>query len=501
MAEPTALDGDIPSPSPRWREPALLALVFLAAFILRLWGISHAHGWDENVYLQNAELICCGKTNYNEIDSRPPLLSLLFAAAFKLWHSDYAAYLVTALLNALGPVFLYLAGRLFVGRRAAAIAGLLLAFTPFYVSVFPPTFVTMVTGHGLLSDSPTLTLLLLAFWLLLRGLEKDSAREFTAAGLVLALSVLMRFPALSSVGILALLALAAPRKLRAVAALALGFTLGMVPYLIWSRWQYGGFLATFLSGWDNFSGPGQSPFFYLQNSATIFGWVTLLGLLLWVASRLARLIREHRPPAWREAYLCLWAIALLLCFSLLHHKEPRYAMPAAPPLFLLAGLGLATLTRAPTRPLRIAGTATLAAILLCGFWPSRHRFDGPFVDHTVSEEMRVSAFLTATLPPHNVVYANFSYPDFGFYTSLPIEVLPEDGWGLYKTLNELPDHAALVAYKTFEGHPPEPSLAWLDANPHYTRIGEFPTMVIYRFATSSAPTPPAPTSPPPAPSR
>ena len=79
--------------------------------------------------LQNAELMCCGKNNYNEIDSRPPLLSLLFAGVFLLWHSDYAAYVVTALLNALGPVVLYLAGRMIVGPgRAAAIAALLLAF-------------------------------------------------------------------------------------------------------------------------------------------------------------------------------------------------------------------------------------------------------------------------------------------------------------------------------------------------------------------------------------
>ena len=118
------------------------------------------HTWDENVYLQNAELMCCGKNNYNEIDSRPPLLSLLFAGVFLLWHSDYAAYVVTALLNALGPVVLYLAGRMIVGRAAAAIAALLLAFTPFFVSVFPPVssgFVSFPTGHSLLTDSPALT--------------------------------------------------------------------------------------------------------------------------------------------------------------------------------------------------------------------------------------------------------------------------------------------------------------------------------------------------------
>ena len=102
-------------------ELVFVGVLFVAGFVVRVWGMSHRHGWDENVYLQNAELICCGKSNYNEIDSRPPLLSLLFAGAFRVWHSDYAAYLVTSVMNALGPVFLYLAGRMYVGRRAAGI--------------------------------------------------------------------------------------------------------------------------------------------------------------------------------------------------------------------------------------------------------------------------------------------------------------------------------------------------------------------------------------------
>src|ERR1041385_7650304 len=89
-------------------EAVLLFLLVAAAFIVRLWPVWKVHFWDEAVYLQNAEVICCGKLNYSELDSRPPLLSLLFAGAFKLWHSAYAASILTAALNALGPLVLYL---------------------------------------------------------------------------------------------------------------------------------------------------------------------------------------------------------------------------------------------------------------------------------------------------------------------------------------------------------------------------------------------------------
>jgi hypothetical protein len=95
-------------------EFAFVVLLMMAAFTLRIWSISKVHFWDEAVYLQNAEVICCGKANYSELASRPPLLSLIFAAVFLLWHHVYAACIATALLNALecGVVC-------FTARRAA----------------------------------------------------------------------------------------------------------------------------------------------------------------------------------------------------------------------------------------------------------------------------------------------------------------------------------------------------------------------------------------------
>src|ERR1019366_6272245 len=106
----------------------LLFLLVAAAFLVRIWGISKIHFWDEMVYLQNAQVICCGKINYSELDYRPPLLSLIYAGVVLLWRRIYAAGIVTAFLNALGPVFLYLSGGGLMGRLPSAIVALLLAF-------------------------------------------------------------------------------------------------------------------------------------------------------------------------------------------------------------------------------------------------------------------------------------------------------------------------------------------------------------------------------------
>jgi 4-amino-4-deoxy-L-arabinose transferase-like glycosyltransferase len=482
-------------------ECALVTLLTAAAFLVRLWGISRMHFWDENVYLQNAEYFCCGKHNYLEIDSRPPLLSLFFAGVFLFWNSDYAAWTVTALLNALGPVFLYLAGRKLIGKIPAAIAALLLAFCPFFVGVFSDGaggFVEDYSGHSLLTDCPALTLILLSFWLLLRALQKQTDLRFACAGFALAMAVLMRFGSLSSVGMLSLLILVANRRVRAVLACGVGFALGIGPYLCWSRLRYGAFLETFRNGWSNFGGPSESFFYYLKNSLVMLSWLTLAGLILWIirigwdiwnttkekdqVTYSENLLGKHRRR-W-EGFLLLWAVAVMIFFSSLSHKEPRYALPVVPPLLLLAGVGLGTLVEGRKSALRLAGGVALTAGLLCNFWPVHHRFDSSFIDDSVSEEMTVSEFLKHNVPPSTILYTNENYPDFAYYSDMTVDALPESGAKLYDELKHLPSYGILIAYKSSDDNNngvAEPSLAWLDSSPHFQRFREFPSMVLYKY--------------------
>jgi 4-amino-4-deoxy-L-arabinose transferase-like glycosyltransferase len=485
-------------------EYAFVVLLVAAAFVVRVWGLSKMHFWDENVYLQNAELICCGKNNYNELDSRPPLLSVLFAGAFLIWHSDYAAWIVSTLMNALGPAFLYLGGRKIAGTIPAVIASLLLAFTPFYAGVLrDPSgqFAFDFSGHSLLSDSPALTLILLSFWLLVRALRRQTDLRFALAGFGLGLAVLMRFGSLSSAGVLALLVLAAHRPVRAALACSAGFAAALGPYLGWSRFHYGGFLSTFYSGWHNVGGPAESPFYYVAHAVALLSWVTLLGLALWAVHATGEMWRQQKEGPqftsrrtflgqdsrrW-EGFLCLWAVALLLFFSALHHKELRYAIPVAPPLFLLAGIGLSSLLKGRRTVPRIAGIALLAGAFAYSIWPIRQRFDSGFIDDAVSEEMEVSDFLNHSLSPSTVLYTNMNYPDFAYYTKFKVDPLPEDSQGLYESLNDLPSDGVLIAYRQDEPDAPaEPAPGWLNSNPHYRRLRKFPSLVLYDYCVKVA---------------
>jgi hypothetical protein len=473
-------------------EWSFITLMVVSSFTLRVWGLSKVHFWDEAVYLQNAEVICCGKNNYSELESRPPLLSLMFAAIFLVWHHIYAADITTALVNALGPAFLYLSGRMIVGRIPAAIASLLLAFSPFFVGVFPSGFASDDTGNSLLTDCPALTIILLGFWLLLRALQRQSNLRFAWVGLVFALAVLMRFASLATVGVLSLLIVAVDRWWRAAIACAGGFLAGIVPYLCWSRLRYGGFFETFRRGWQYYEGERASPVFYARNFGTMFCWITLAGIVLWVG-RFAWQRRtplseratasDERPtglPRGLESFLWLWATLVLVFFFVLSHQEPRYAMPAAPPLFLLAGSGLAVLVVPRRTSLRVAGTVLILGMLVWTFLPDAQRFKLPLVNHAVTEEMEVSKFLNDSFPYDTVLYSNFNYPLFGYYTHLKIYELPETGPDLYDALDDLPSEGILIAYKNPE-IVPDPRPEWLRSNPHFQVIREFQSIVLYQY--------------------
>jgi 4-amino-4-deoxy-L-arabinose transferase-like glycosyltransferase len=469
------------------REATFLILVVAAAFVLRIWGLSKNRFWDETVYLQNAEVICCGKANYSELDSRPPLLSLIFAGVYLLWHHIYAASIVTALINALGVAFLYLSGRMIAGRTPAAIAAFLLAFSPFMAG--------HAVGNSLLSDCPALTLILLSFWLILRAIRKPTDLRFAYVGFTFALTVLMRFPSLASVGLLSLLIFSTRRWWRAALACAAGFIVGIGPYLCWSRYTYGGFFATLVSGWHNVGGSGESYFYYVQNFADIFSWITLAGLVLWIAQWIWRRWKqkaadypsgeigrtEGKHSRKLEAFLWLWAVVLFLFFTMLSHREQRYAIPLAPPLFLLAGIGLSVLVKARQKIARVGGTVLLVAALAYTFFPAFDVLASPFIDREVSEEMVVSDFLNHSVPPNTLLIANLSYPLFAYYTNLSLEIPPESGPALYDALNHLDADGIFIAYKDIDGETVDPHLDWLDSNPHFRRFKEFQSIVLYEY--------------------
>ncbi len=114
------------------------------------------------------------------------------------------------------------------------------------------------------------------------------------------------------------------------------------------------------------------------------------------------------------------------------------------------------------------------------------RFSEPFVNGDVPDEMLASQFLQTAVPPGTMLYMNFNYPAFAYYTDLKIhEMGGIFGPALYDTIQQIPPGALLVVYrKTDEVW--EPGIDWVDANPRFQRMREFSTLVLYRRLAESA---------------
>ncbi len=466
-------------------EFAFLALLFALGFLARLWPLWKVHWWDEAVYLQNAAYLCCGKHNYSELSSQPPLLSLLYAGVFLFWNNQYAASLLTAALNAAGAPLLYSIGKLLHGRPAGVIAALLLAFSPFFVQ----------WGNTLLTDCPALTLTVLAFWFVLKAAEEDHWLWAGLAGFATALAGLMRFTSWLAVLIFPLYLLREGKVRRRLGLFALGFGAGLGPYALWTSLAYGSFLSTLGAAFSSAGGSVESKLYYLENFKEVFPWVTLGGVALWLVAWVQDSLitwgregeafvlrvgkRATAPRLASDAILWGWAALVLIYFSDLPHKEPRYILPLAVPLFLLAGRGLAVLARGRTLQTRAVGMIILALALGFSFAPLRQRFSSPFISPFVSEEVDASDYLNQHAKPAGWHYSNFNYPVFGYYTNLKLNLLRQQDMSFYTAFPQnMPENGYLIIYKQV---PKEPTVAWADANPHFRRMKEFPSLVIYEY--------------------
>ena len=483
-----------------WLDVIFMTTLFLVASVLRLWGISKVHYWDEMVYLQNALVICCGKSNYSELMFRPPLISLFYAAIFKLWRSIYGACIGAALLNALAPVFLFLSGRRAVGRVAALVASVLFASSPFFIGIFPAGFDSDNTGNSLLTDSPALTLITLSFWLLLRALGQPSFLRFFVSGIALALCVLMRFGSLSCVGILLLLTLFASPIWKAASACFCGLAAGLAPYIAWCIFKFGDPFFTLKQGWIHVEGPTPPFTFFLRNSIPMFSPIVLAGFAFYVAWKVipySSNLLENKwngdidtvPLRWPiQNFLLAWLVVGFLTFSFIPHKEPRYIMPAAPPLFLLSGLGFTLVLALRRRVLRWAGLGIFCALLLLTILPLRSLLSTPFLDRQVPDEERAGKMLSATLPPGTTLYMSFNYPALAYYTNFRIHDFSDVGPALYRDMRDVPPGEVLVVYREAET-PSQADVAWCDSSQLFSRIAAYPSFVVYRRLASVLPRP------------
>lgn len=336
-----------------WLSDLLLLVLAFAALLGPSIGRRALWEPDEGRYAEiPREMVATGdyltpRINGIKYFEKPPLVYWATAAAIRIaGTSEAAVRSPIALFALLGGMAVYIAGRRLFGRAAGLWSALVLATSPLYLGL----------GQVLSLDMPVSALLtasLLAFLLAVREPPGWNRRlllwAFYAAAALAVLSkglIGVLIPALvigawilltrqwrlipvalAPTGILVFLAIAAPWHLLASRA---------HPEFAWFYFVHEHF-QRYLSKVHNRYEP---PWYFVP--------VLLGGLLPWTL-----FLPQAVKSGWRTElaerretlFLALWAVLVFGFFSLSDSKLMPYVLPAVPPLALLVGRWLASITR------------------------------------------------------------------------------------------------------------------------------------------------------------
>jgi len=463
----------------------LLVLIILLGIILRLWPIQVAHWWDETSYLQNAEVIFSGSSNYDEFQIRPPLLSLLIAGMFIFYHNTFSAGILTALLGSLGIFFIYLLSKRIYDEDVALIAAAIYSFSPVLVE----------SGHWIMTEAPALSLLIGGIYFFIKSDFRNNYNLFLSA-LFIGLAILMRFTSIIIAGIFVLYALMNNRTFKFIKERLLIWGVYILavlaPYLIWVQVKYNFFLFTIIRANVVVSDYNEPFFFYFISLFTYFPPLLIAGLLLII-------YKSFKKPKYSliEKFLIVWFFIYLLYITLTPHKEVRYMLPLLPPLIILTSYELRNLLRnlfsSKNKQHRHInkrnvffkqfGKYSLVVLILLisiySFQASFVRINQPLINTHPTLEITIAEFIKSSNNTANLIYSNSEFPVLAYYTGLkvsPIYARNSDFYTFYE--NYMTEPGLFIYYKERSEEPP---LEWLEENERFTFLKNIYTIYIYSY--------------------
>ena len=449
----------------------IIILILLLAFVLRLIPIKTYHWWDETVYLQQAEVLFSGRTNYDEFSFRPPLLSILFFLIFFIKHSVVSASILTAVMGTITSVFIFLIGKKLYNAETGIIAGLIIAFTPFIVK----------SSNFLLTDVPAITLTAISFYLFLLN-NKKLAIFFS--GVFFSLAVLMKFTAVL-MGLVFLVYFFVRKstwkqKINEIVIFAIGSLIIIMPYLIWAQINLGSFLTPFIKGQSMVGDTNEPKLFYFYNFVNAFGIITIIGLALWIIFSLINLSNKKTINLRTNFILVFWIVLFLIYLTKVPHKELRYIFPIAIPVILLASNGISLLINKVKKQYKILIWLIFIGyliFLISNTYALENITNGRFVDNFIGDEMKIADYLNET-NYSGIIYTNTRWPVFAYYTNLKIKLLMPWNEKFYDSYSNVMNESGILIGIFDEKHP-QP--AWLNKNSHFKYAKEIGEFFIYRY--------------------
>ncbi len=348
----------------------ILALALCMGTFLRLWDInSLGYNSDEAVYVGQAASIAGDPTLkgfFPIFRAHPLLFQFILALTFR-WSgtSDLVGRLAAAAIGIAAIYLVYLTGKLIYGRRAGAIAALIVALMPYHV----------IVSRQALLDGPMTFFATLTLYLMARFAKSERPAWLYAAGAALGLTFLSKETSIILLGaVYAFLALSPEVRVRirdlVVSVLCLGVIIAPFPLSLMLAGGGGSHTAHQYLVWQIFRRSNHAWTFYPSTVTLAIGPLVILAAAL----GLALLWRER---TWREKLLVVWIAVPAIFFELWPVKGFQYLLPIAPPIAILAGCmldrwelpaALRSMRWATGRLVRVLAVVVIVATLLVPSW-------------------------------------------------------------------------------------------------------------------------------------
>ena len=369
------------------RDNAIIILILLLAFALRLTGVAdHNIWWDEGLAAWAARLPVAQILDWTAHDVHPPLYFLLLRGWWLFTgDGEFVLRFPSVLVGTLGVALIYGLGRAMMGRRPARLAALFFALSVFAISWSQEMRMYMLAG----------TLATGTLWASFRFWQRPTWRVwgayvFTCAAGLWTLYLTISVPIIANIGFLIVFL----KRGRPVSLLSRWVTAQIVVFALYLPWLI--YALPRIPTWS--TSESFSPQFFVHLYATmlavgipvnlevytiptmlVFAVLALTMIVLW---RAVSSVEQRAGIIMLVAGLILpaavvYAVSLPIHIFYAPRLVPRYLLPLAACFYTLLGLGLAALARRH-RWLAVIGLVGVVAVSvsgLVGFYPDRIRHD------------------------------------------------------------------------------------------------------------------------------
>jgi hypothetical protein len=159
--------------------------------------------------------------------------------------------------------------------------------------------------------------------------------------------------------------------------------------------------------------------------------------------------------------------------SIINHKELRYLLPIALPIFLLSARGFNHFLNHTNKTVKYLCLATLTFFFVLTIMPCFSVFHGQFANTYETEEMRVSAYIKEHYPSDSIIYTNDNFPVFAYYTGM----ITRNGNDVSAINREKKETILFIVYPL----PNSSMTRWVRDQSSLNNIKNFETIQLYEY--------------------